>query len=95
MADGLAGGAAAAPSTTLSQDSTAATVQEITAPVPGVIMRLETQVGAKVAGGATLLVMEAMKMEMPIKAPSAGTVLAIEVGPNQKIDAGSLLMRLG
>lgn len=50
------------------------TAGELTAPMPGKIVALPQQPGARVEKGAPLVVMEAMKMEMTVDAPAAGTV---------------------
>ena len=67
---------------------------EIAAPVPGIILRITAQAGQAIKAGDEILVMEAMKMEMPIKAPSDGTVASILVAQAQKINTGDILARL-
>ncbi len=68
---------------------------EIKAPVPGIVLRLDAQAGDAVRSGDVLLVMEAMKMEMPIKSPADGTVLSIDVAAGQKVNTGDILARVG
>ena len=48
--------------------------------------------GQQVDAGATLLVVEAMKMEHPVVAPTAGTVTAVHVGVGDGVDAGTALL---
>ncbi len=72
----------------------AAAAVEIIAPVPGIILRIIAQPGQAVKAGDEILIMEAMKMEMPVKAPSDGTVASIEVAQAQKINTGDILARL-
>jgi pyruvate carboxylase subunit B len=74
--------------------ATAAAAVHIVAPVPGVILRVIAQPGQLIKAGEEILIMEAMKMEIPIKAPSAGTVAAIDVKPAQKVNTGDLMARL-
>ena len=52
---------------------------EVTASVPGKICKIEANVGAAVKAGDTVLVLEAMKMEIPVVAPQDGTVATINV----------------
>ncbi|MEU5884043.1 biotin carboxylase N-terminal domain-containing protein [Spirillospora sp. NPDC047279] len=61
------------------------------APMPGTVVRVETEAGAAVADGQTLLVLEAMKMEHRIAAPAAGTVAELNVAPGQQVEAGAVL----
>ena len=60
------------------------------APMPGLVLRLTAQNGAQVAADEEVLVMESMKMEMPMKAPKAG-VVTINVAQGDKINAGDTL----
>jgi pyruvate carboxylase subunit B len=64
------------------------------APMPGLIVRLHVAVGARVAAGDPLIVMEAMKMENELRAPAAGTVRAIPVTPGTAVEKGALLVEL-
>ncbi|MFI0370100.1 biotin carboxylase N-terminal domain-containing protein [Actinomadura sp. 1N219] len=61
------------------------------APMPGSVVRVETEPGADVADGQTLVVLEAMKMEHRIAAPSAGTVAELNVAPGQQVESGAVL----
>jgi pyruvate carboxylase subunit B len=65
---------------------------EITAPMPGTVMKVLVSEGDSVAEGDTVVVMEAMKMEQPIKAPTAGTVQAIEVSEGDTVDTGQVVV---
>lgn len=65
--------------------------QEITAPMPGKIVRLLVQQGAKVEAGQGLLVVEAMKMQNEIKSPKTGTVERLLVKEGQAVNAGESL----
>ncbi len=67
---------------------------EIAAPVPGIILRITAQPGQALKAGDEILVMEAMKMEMPIKAPADCTVASIAVTQAQKINTGDILAHL-
>ena len=50
------------------------------APVQGTVVAIEVEPGQAVAAGQVLALVEAMKMEVPLEAPTAGTVLAVQVG---------------
>ncbi len=62
----------------------------ITAAVPGLILRMTVSDGDHVEAGDEVLVMEAMKMEMPLKAPCAG-VVTFSVGTGDKVNTGDVL----
>lgn len=68
------------------------TVGGLLAPMPGVVIDLRASVGEHVRAGATLVVLEAMKMEHPITAPSDGVVSAILVQKGQQVDGGAELL---
>ena len=64
------------------------------APMPGRIVLIKTQVGDRVEHGQELVVMEAMKMELALKAPCAGTVAEIRVHVGDFVDADAALVVL-
>ncbi len=84
VADGLQAAplAAAAP---------AGAGEEIKAPLPGLVLRVTANVGDAVKQDDEIMVIEAMKMEMPIKAPKDGTVQSIAVAGGDKLAAGDVL----
>jgi biotin carboxyl carrier protein len=65
------------------------------APMPGKILRVLVAPGDQVETGATLLLMEAMKMEHAIKASHAGKVAEVRVAAGDQVDGGQLLVVLG
>ena len=75
--------------------SAAATVQvnELKAPMPGLIVEVRVQPGQAVLKGDPLLVLEAMKMENILKAPADGTVSAIKVKLRDNVQKGQLLVQ--
>ncbi len=52
------------------------------------VWKIEAAVGDRVAEGDTLMILESMKMEIPIEAPRAGTVTAILVREEQAVKEG-------
>jgi 3-methylcrotonyl-CoA carboxylase alpha subunit len=64
------------------------------APMPGRIVLIKTAVGDHVEQGQELLVMEAMKMELTLKAPCAGTVAEVRVAAGDFVEADAALVLL-
>lgn len=70
------------------------TAGKVTAPMPGLVLRVEVEEGDVVAAGAGLVVLEAMKMENEITAPFGGKVMAVLVSAGQAVDKGTALVEL-
>lgn len=68
--------------------------QEVSAPMPGLVLRLEVKEGQAVKKNQLVMVMEAMKMENEIYAPCDGTIGKIAVAAGQQLTAGDLLMTI-
>lgn len=66
----------------------------VTAPMPGKILGIKVQAGQSVAKGDAIIVLEAMKMENEIVAPSDGTIATIEVAVGDAVEAGQTLATL-
>ncbi len=66
----------------------------VLAPMPGRIVLVKALPGQDVAEGEELLVMEAMKMELSLRAPRAGTVAVVQVAAGDFVDAEAVLLRL-
>jgi acetyl-CoA carboxylase biotin carboxyl carrier protein len=66
----------------------------VEAHITGTVFRIETQVGAQVAAGEALVIIESMKMEMPVEAPAAGRVREIRVEEGQSVEEGDPLVVL-
>lgn len=67
-------------------------VNEIKAPMPGLILDINIEVGQEVEENDTLLILEAMKMENIITAPRAGKIKAISVQKGGTVDKNDLLI---
>jgi acetyl/propionyl-CoA carboxylase alpha subunit len=67
----------------------------LTAPMPGVVSRVDVAVGDTVAAGDLLLVLEAMKMEHNVLAPIAGTVTELRAEVGEQVEAGRVLAVIG
>ena len=66
---------------------------QVVAPMPGRIVLVKTKVGDVVEQGQELLVMEAMKMELALKAPRAGTIESISATQGEFVEADAVLVR--
>jgi pyruvate carboxylase subunit B len=64
------------------------------APMPGMIVRVNVEVGARVHPGQGLVVMEAMKMENELRAQAEATVRAVHAQPGAAVEKGALLIEL-
>ena len=67
---------------------------ELTAPMPGQVRAVNVSEGDKVAKGQTLIVLEAMKMEMKIQAPMDGTVSKLFVKQGETVEREQLLIEV-
>ncbi len=65
--------------------------EDVLAPMPGVVLRYEVQVGARVKAGDTVVVLEAMKMAIDLPSPADGTVAAIKYGVGDRVSRDDVL----
>ena len=65
---------------------------EVTALMPGKLLRLEVAAGDTVSEKQTLAIMESMKMESALQAPRAGRVVEIRCQPGQAVEMGQVIM---
>lgn len=63
----------------------------VTSPLPGTVLRIVAPAGTAVKNNETIIIVEAMKMEMEIKSTKAGTVRSIEVEPGDQIAAEAVV----
>jgi len=62
--------------------------------MPGTVIRVEVAEGDAVPARRALVVLEAMKMEIPVHAPFEGTVTAVYVSSGDRVAGGALLVEL-
>jgi biotin carboxyl carrier protein len=66
----------------------------LSAPMPATVVTIEVTPGQEVAAGDLLVMLEAMKMELPIKAPRAGRVKALACREGELVQPGMPLVEL-
>ena len=64
---------------------------EVKASVPGKVFKIEAAAGTAVKSGDPIIILEAMKMEIPVVAPQDGTVASINVAVGDAIENGDVL----
>ena len=67
---------------------------KVTAGAAGKVFKVEASVGQAVKAGDPVIILEAMKMEIPVVAPQDGTVASIDVAVGDAIDSGAVLATL-
>ncbi len=67
----------------------------ITAPMPGKVLEVLVKLGETVSSGDPLLLLEAMKMEMPLLAPVDGLISSISVCEGDGVSPGQTLIEIG
>ncbi|HEX4353443.1 MAG TPA: acetyl-CoA carboxylase biotin carboxyl carrier protein subunit [Polyangiales bacterium] len=63
----------------------------ITAHITGTVWKIEKQVGDPVAEGESVVILESMKMEMPVESPQAGRVSEVRCSEGQTVEEGAVL----
>lgn len=69
-------------------------VNEIKAPMPGLVIRILVEDGQAISKGDSLLVLEAMKMENIIKAPADGVIKQIRIKASDKVEKNEVMISL-
>ncbi len=70
----------------------AARAESLKAPMPGLILKVEIEVGQSIKKGDGLIIIEAMKMENELKAHSSGIIKEIKVKPGQPVEKNQVLI---
>ncbi|MBP5154048.1 MAG: biotin/lipoyl-binding carrier protein [Lachnospiraceae bacterium] len=90
--------AAAAPAAPAATAAPAAPVSaggvEVTAPVIGKIWKIIAAPGSRVSAGDDLVVLESMKMEIPVVAPQDGVIASVNVKEGDSVEVGDLIVTL-
>ena len=66
----------------------------VNAHITGTVWKIEVKTGERVAEGQVCVILESMKMEMPVEAPQAGTVEKVHVVEGQAVSEGDVLVTL-
>lgn len=69
--------------------------QNVSVPMEGKVVKINVNVGDQVNEDDEVIIMEAMKMEMPVTAPASGVVKEIKVAVGQTFAADAVLIVLG
>ena len=85
---------AAAPAAAPKAASAGAGSIKVEAGAAGKVVRIEANVGTAVKKGDPVVIIESMKMEIPVVAPEDGTVASVDCAPGDAIEAGALLATL-
>jgi biotin carboxyl carrier protein len=65
--------------------------EEVKAHITGVVFQITSKAGDRVAAGDPVVVLESMKMEIPVEAPRAGVVREIKVAEGQTVQEGDTI----
>ncbi len=65
---------------------------DVAAHITGTVWKIEVKVGQTVSAGDTLVILESMKMEMPVEATEGGTVKEIRCKESQPVNEGDVLV---
>jgi acetyl-CoA carboxylase biotin carboxyl carrier protein len=67
---------------------------QVPAHITGTVWKIEKSIGDNVAVGEVVVILESMKMEMPVEAPAAGRVREIRAAEGQSVQEGDILLVL-
>ena len=70
-----------------------AKVNELKAPMPGLVFDIKVEVGQEVAAGEPLLILEAMKMENVLKSPDDVIIKSIEIAKQDAVEKNQILIK--
>jgi len=65
---------------------------DVEAHITGTVWKIEVAVGDQVDEGDTVVILESMKMEMPVESPVSGTVREIRIKEGEPVDEGKVLV---
>ncbi len=64
---------------------------DVKAHITGTVWKIEKKVGEAVSEGDTIIILESMKMEMPVEAPVGGTLREVKIKEGEPVDEGKTL----
>lgn len=64
---------------------------EVESPVTGTVWKVEHQTGDSLQEGDVIMILESMKMEIPVEAPCAGVLVELKVAPEDSVDEDQVL----
>lgn len=67
---------------------------DVEAHITGTVWKIEKKVGDAVEEGDTIIILESMKMEMPVEAPADGTIASINIAEGDAVDEGAVVATL-
>lgn len=67
---------------------------EVRAEMTASVWKVNVEAGQTVTAGEELIILESMKMEIPVEAPVAGTVVEVHVKPEEQVAEGAVLVTL-
>jgi acetyl-CoA carboxylase biotin carboxyl carrier protein len=68
---------------------------DVCAHITGTVWKIEKKPGDAVSEGDTVVILESMKMEMPVEAPASGTITAVKVKEGDPVDEGAVVAVIG
>ncbi len=69
-------------------------IHEVKSDVTGTVWQVEMAAGDAVNEGDVIMILESMKMEIPVEAPTAGRIAEIVVQPEESVDEEQVLCRI-
>jgi acetyl-CoA carboxylase biotin carboxyl carrier protein len=67
-------------------------VHRVEAEVTGSVWKIVVRVGDTVSSGDVLIILESMKMEIPVESPVSGRIAELLVGPEEAVEEGQVLV---
>ncbi len=67
-------------------------MEKVAAHITGTVVRIEKKAGDAVSAGDVVVILESMKMEMPVEATAGGTVKEVRCTPGQAVSEGDVLV---
>lgn len=64
---------------------------DVESEVTGNVWKVEVEVGDRVEEGDTLIILESMKMEIPVESPQSGTVAELRVAPEDSVEEDQIV----